>query len=147
MPNAQPVADAPVASRRFRPRALPTLATIAAVAVFVAAGHWQQGRMQEKEALRAQQDAATNAAPIALASLPAAADWPALRYRPVVATGEYDARRQVFVDNRVHDGRAGYHVSRRSSSPAAAPCSSTEAGCRRARRAPQCRRPRRRRER
>jgi len=110
MPNAQPVTDAPVAARRFRPRALPTLATIAAVAVFVAAGHWQQGRMQEKEALRAQQDAATNAAPIALASLPAAADWPALRYRPVVATGEYDARRQVFVDNRVHDGRAGYHV-------------------------------------
>ena len=37
---------------------LPTLATIAGVALFVAAGHWQQGRMQEKEAQRAQQDAA-----------------------------------------------------------------------------------------
>jgi surfeit locus 1 family protein len=110
MPNARSSSDATSAPRRFRPRALPTLATIAAIAVFVVAGAWQQGRLQEKDALRAQFDATTGAAPVALSSFPDAADWPALRYRPVVATGEYDARRQVFVDNRVHDGRAGYHV-------------------------------------
>jgi cytochrome oxidase assembly protein ShyY1 len=39
------------APRRFRPRALPTLATIVAVAVFVSAGQWQQRRMHDKEAL------------------------------------------------------------------------------------------------
>ncbi len=96
--------------RRFRPRALPTLATVAAVALFAAAGHWQQGRMHEKEALRARHHAAAQAAPLALATLPSAADWSALRFRPVIADGEYDARAQILVDNKVQGGRAGFHV-------------------------------------
>src|SRR5512141_1968462 len=97
-------------ARRFRPRLLPTLAAVAAIVLCVAAGTWQRDRMHAKEALRAQLDAAGGAEPVALASLPATADWAALRYRPVVATGEYVARRQIFVDNRVHGGRAGFHV-------------------------------------
>jgi surfeit locus 1 family protein len=89
---------------------LPTLATALAIAVFLWAGGWQKSRMDEKEALRAQLDAATVAMPIPLESLPADAHWASLRYAPVVATGEYDAGRQILVDNRVHAGRAGYHV-------------------------------------
>jgi surfeit locus 1 family protein len=103
-------APAASASRRFRPRLVPTLAAIAAVAACVAAGNWQQDRMHAKEALRAQFEAAARAAPAALASLPGAADWPSLRYRPVAATGEYVAARQIFIDNRVVAGRAGFHV-------------------------------------
>ena len=108
MPNL--VHSTAKAGRRFRPRAAPTLAAIVAVAVFVAAGLWQQGRMLTMEALRAQFDAATARAPVAIASLPDSGDWNALRYRAAIAAGEYDARRQILVDNRVHDGRAGYHV-------------------------------------
>ena len=99
-----------VAPRRFRPRALPTLATIVAVVVFVSAGQWQAARMHDKEALRAQFDAAALQAPVALDALAESADWNSLRYRPVVVTGRYDARYQVLVDNRIHDGHAGYHV-------------------------------------
>jgi surfeit locus 1 family protein len=95
---------------RFPPRALPALAVVGAVALFVAAGNWQGRRMHEKEALREQFDAASALAPLELAALPAATDWTALRYRSVVVSGEYDARRQILIDNRVHDGRAGYHV-------------------------------------
>jgi surfeit locus 1 family protein len=101
---------ASVPMRRRRPRLLPMLAASVAVVVFVWAGNWQQGRMSEKEALRAQLDAATAAQPLALEAIPAPADWAALRYRPVTATGEYDARRQFLVDNKVHAGRAGFHV-------------------------------------
>jgi surfeit locus 1 family protein len=109
MPNAMtPPARPPV--RRIALRVLPTLATIAGVAVFVAAGHWQQGRMHDKEALRAQQDSAAAAAPLALAELPAATDWTALRYRRVSATGTFDAKRQILLDNKVRDGRVGYDV-------------------------------------
>jgi surfeit locus 1 family protein len=98
------------ASRRFRPGALPTLAMLAAVVVCVAAGRWQQGRMHDKEALRAQMDAAARMAPVALSGLPGVADWTSLRYRPVIVAGAYRARSQILIDNRVHDGRAGYHV-------------------------------------
>jgi surfeit locus 1 family protein len=81
-----------------------------AVAVFGAAGHWQQRRMHEKEGLRAQFDVAMSAAAVALAALPSDSDWSALRYRGIVATGEYDAHRQILIDNKVHGGRAGYDV-------------------------------------
>src|SRR5262245_20257859 len=109
MPTVPSLSDADLPSR-FRPRAVPALAAIAAVAVFVAAGNWQGRRMHEKEALREQFDTAATLAPIELSTLPAATDWSALRFRAVVASGQYDAHRQVLLDNRVHDGRVGYHV-------------------------------------
>jgi surfeit locus 1 family protein len=96
--------------RGFRPRALPTLAAITAIVVCVAAGTWQRERFRAKEALRARFDAAAHAAPIALAGLPPDSDWPALRYLPVVATGEFVTSRQILIDNKVHAGRAGYDV-------------------------------------
>ncbi len=96
--------------RRHRPQLVPTVAALAAIAVCLAAGHWQQGRMQTKEALRAQYDEAARAAPLSLASLPADTDWTALRYRPVAATGEYLPQQQIFIDNKVQAGRVGYHV-------------------------------------
>jgi surfeit locus 1 family protein len=96
--------------RRSRSRMLPTLVAIAAVAVCVAAGRWQQDRLRLKEAMRADFDAAARVEPVALASLPAAADWASVRFRPVVATGEYAASSQILIDNRIHAGRAGYHV-------------------------------------
>ena len=37
-------------------------------------------------------------------------DWMSWRFRLVEAAGHYDADRQILVDNRVHAGRAGYHV-------------------------------------
>jgi surfeit locus 1 family protein len=95
-------------ARRFRPRLLPTVATVAGIALFVTAGHWQQGRMEQKEALRAQFDAASARAPSALPA--GAVDWDAWRYRPVVAEGTFDGARQILIDNKVEDGRAGYHV-------------------------------------
>jgi surfeit locus 1 family protein len=105
-------ADAPPskAARRFRPQLLPTLAALAAVVICVAAGNWQQRRMVQKEALRAQFDAASAAPAVALASIPTDSDWTALRYRPVDVSGEYVGPRQIYIDNRVHAGRAGFHV-------------------------------------
>ena len=109
MPNASSPSDAGT-PRRFRPRALPTVAAVVAVAVFVTAGQWQGRRMHEKEMLRAQLDAAAALPPLELSAVGANADWESLRYRTVVLSGTYDGHRQVLVDNRVHEGRAGYHV-------------------------------------
>ena len=97
-----------LSARRFRPRLLPTVATVAGIALFVTAGHWQQGRMEQKEALRAQFDAASASPPVALPAEPV--DWAAWRYRPVTVQGTFDAARQILIDNKVEEGRAGYHV-------------------------------------
>ena len=87
---------------------VPTLAAITAIAVCVAAGNWQRGRMEEKEHLRAQVAAAAQNAP---APLPAGdVDWTAWRFRPVTATGVFDAGRQILIDNKVHAGVVGFDV-------------------------------------
>jgi len=87
--------------------AVPTIATIAGIAVFVTAGLWQQGRMEQKLALRSQLDQAQQQAPVAM---PDPNEWAAWRYRPVVATGSFDAAHQILLDNRIHAGRPGYDV-------------------------------------
>jgi len=78
--------------------------------VCIAAGNWQRERLHAKEALRAQLDHAARADPVALAAFADDADWAALRYLPVVATGEFIAGRQILIDNKIHGGRAGYAV-------------------------------------
>jgi surfeit locus 1 family protein len=89
-------------------RVLPTLATIVGVAIFVAAGNWQRGRMDEKARLRAQLEAASVAAPIPIPR--DVGDWTTWRFRPVIATGTFDAARQILIDNKVNAGVVGYEV-------------------------------------
>jgi surfeit locus 1 family protein len=109
MPSNGPdrASDPPRPASRAR-RVLPTIAMVAAVAVCVAAGNWQRGRMAQKEALGATLAAAAAAPVVPLPS--GAVDWPTWRFRQVELAGRYDAARQILIDNKVHAGRAGYHV-------------------------------------
>lgn len=83
---------------------VPTLATLAAVVVFVLLGLWQLGRAEEKRALAAAFAAGTPAVELPRNSATLA------RYQHVVARGRYDATHQFLLDNRVHEGRAGVQV-------------------------------------
>jgi surfeit locus 1 family protein len=94
-------------SRRLRSAFVPTIAAVAGIAVFVAAGNWQRGRMEQKLALRAQLDAAAAQPAV---PLPAGVEWEAWRYRPVSASGTFDAAHQILLDNRIVAGRAGFEV-------------------------------------
>jgi len=81
---------------------------IAFCALAIGLGNWQRHRAAEKEALAADYAAASRQPPT---ELPASDDEAArLRYRAVRIDGEYDAARQIFIDNKVHDGRAGFDV-------------------------------------
>ena len=105
------VTELPAARARFYagwPPMLPTFAMLVAVAIFVTAGNWQRARMDAKESLRAQLDAATARGP---APLPQdVVDWSAWRFRPVTATGTFDADHQILIDNKVHEGNVGFDV-------------------------------------
>jgi surfeit locus 1 family protein len=105
------VTELPAARARFYagwPPMLPTFATLVAVAIFVTAGNWQRARMDAKASLRAQLDAATARAPVPLPQ--DVADWSAWRFRPVTATGTFDADHQILIDNKVHEGNVGFDV-------------------------------------
>src|SRR5438045_1717037 len=62
------VTELPAARARIYawPPMLPTFAMLVAVAIFVTAGNWQRARMDAKESLRAQLDAATARGPAPL---------------------------------------------------------------------------------
>jgi surfeit locus 1 family protein len=88
-------------------RVVVTLATIASIALFVAAGNWQRERMHAKEADRAQSDRMAALPPVAL---PRTDEWESWRHRRVLASGSWRGGAQLLVDNRVHAGRAGFAV-------------------------------------
>jgi surfeit locus 1 family protein len=92
----------------FTPRLVPTLAAAAFIALTVYLGRWQAHRAAEKLERQAEYEARMSEPPVRLAG-PVEAAGP-LVYRRVRAAGRWLAGRQVFVDNKVHAGKAGFEV-------------------------------------
>ncbi len=97
-----------VAGLVFAPHPIPTLAAVAMVALTVSLGNWQSGRAREKATLQALLEKRAGEAPLVLTGAAGGAEE--LRFRRVRARGRFVADGQVFVDNRIHGGRAGFHV-------------------------------------
>jgi len=95
-------------AERRRPFWLPTVAALAVVALTVSAGIWQTHRAQYKRALQARYDAQAKAPPIALPGEPFSPDE--FRYRRVTVTGRFDPAHEIFLDNRILNGKPGYNV-------------------------------------
>lgn len=92
----------------FRPRMLPTVASLLACALFVGAGVWQLDRAeQRRERFRAMQEA-LNAPPMTL-DLPVES-VASIAWRKVKVHGRFDHAATAYIDNRVLDGKPGYHI-------------------------------------
>jgi surfeit locus 1 family protein len=85
-----------------------TAATLAFCALTVSLGLWQTRRASEKEALQARIERLGAERPLVLPPRLIAPDEYALRR--VVARGVYADGFTILLDNRVHRGRAGFHV-------------------------------------
>lgn len=92
----------------FAPRWVTTAAAIAFIALTVWLGRWQVDRGDEKAARQELLEARMHEAPVTLTGSAPAAD--ALLYRRVRASGEWIAEHQIFIDNQIHDGQAGFFV-------------------------------------
>ena len=92
----------------FKPRIIPTIATICMMAVTFSAGRWQLGRAAEKMELQSRFE--QNQAQPAVNLDRFSGDASALRFRQIVVDGEFIPGKQVYIDNREHDGKSGYHV-------------------------------------
>ncbi len=88
---------------RFRPRLVPTLATVAVLPLLLWLGAWQLDRAEQKRAL-SDAFSAARAAPTA----PYAVTLP--RFARVSVRGRYDATHQFLLDAMVHDGASGFRV-------------------------------------
>lgn len=75
---------------------------------FISLGLWQWRKAEVKLAAQSELDSRSTDAPVAMPTL--GVDGESLRFRRVIVRGRYDATRQVLIDNRLHQERAGYHV-------------------------------------
>ena len=78
------------------------------VALTLSLGWWQTGRAEEKTARQALLEARVREAPLNLTGAVGSAE--PLLYRRVRLAGEWIAEGQIFIDNQILGGRAGFHV-------------------------------------
>jgi surfeit locus 1 family protein len=92
----------------FAPRVVPTIAAVLLIALTLWLGRWQTDRAGEKEIRQALFEARLRETPVQLTgSVPSAEP---LLYRRVRAAGQWVREGQVFIDNQVLGGRAGFAV-------------------------------------
>lgn len=92
----------------FRPGLWPSLVTLLLLALLLSLGFWQLDRAEQKRVLLDAYGARPGDAPIKLqADFTPGPEW---RYRRVQVMGSYVVEHQFLLDNRVHQGRAGYQV-------------------------------------
>jgi surfeit locus 1 family protein len=81
---------------------------VALIAATLWLGRWQTHRAQEKEARQALFEARLRETPVRLTGSVASAE--PLLYRHVRASGEWIPEGQIYIDNQIRDGRAGFFV-------------------------------------
>jgi surfeit locus 1 family protein len=92
----------------FEPRLVTTVAAALFIALTLWLGRWQVDRGAQKAQRQSLFEARMAEAPVRLTGAVPSPD--SLMYRHVRVSGEFIPGRQVFVDNQIHDGRAGYFV-------------------------------------
>ncbi len=75
--------------------------------VLLSLGFWQVERAQEKRQLKMLYQQRQAAGPVTIESLSAGQD---MSYQAVILRGRFDNDRQLFLDNRIHQGRFGYEI-------------------------------------
>jgi surfeit locus 1 family protein len=93
--------------RVFRPGLAVSLLALAGVAATVSLGNWQTRRAEEKLARQALLESRQGTALAMPTQAVAAADY---EWARVAARGEFVPRHTVLLDNKLLQGRAGYHV-------------------------------------
>lgn len=83
-------------------------AVIILLPVLVSLGFWQLDRAKQKKALQDEYDRRESAGLITVTGR--VHDVEELRFYRVQVKGQYEHNRQILLDNRIHKGRAGYHV-------------------------------------
>lgn len=97
-----------IADFDFRPSLLPSIVFVLVLALLIGLGVWQLRRAEEKRDLLTERELRVSESVLDLnrAMRVEGED----RFRRAVAKGHYSADRQWLLDNRVMNGRPGYHV-------------------------------------
>jgi cytochrome oxidase assembly protein ShyY1 len=93
---------------KFRFRWIPLIATIIAVTIGISLGQWQTRRAAEKLAIEHKLSTRETAAPLVLSTGRPTIDE--VEYRRIRVSGQFVQDWPVYLDNRPHQGTAGFHL-------------------------------------
>lgn len=93
---------------QFKPSLLGFFILLCCVALFIRLGLWQYHKAQQKIAFQTQLDTSLYAPPVDLPTQTHALEQ--LRYQQVKFVGSYDVQHQIYLDNQVNNGVAGFNV-------------------------------------
>ena len=97
-----------IASYRFSPGVLSSLLTVGLLYVMISLGFWQLDRAEFKDTLQQKIEERKILTPANFDDLPVTSDD--RRFYPVKFIGEYDTSHTFLLDNKIFNGRVGYHV-------------------------------------
>ena len=93
---------------RFLPKIWSIILTSAFVYLFIELGYWQLSRADEKNERQARLELRAEQPTVTLPGSPVKLDD--FQYRQVEIRGEYLPAETILLDNKTHQGLAGYHV-------------------------------------
>ena len=93
---------------QFKPKLLPTLATLIMIPLMINLGMWQSNKADLKQAKKDLFDQREKDAAISIGSTEI--DLDTMRFRRVSVRGYFKPALQILLDNQVYKGQAGYHV-------------------------------------
>ena len=97
-----------IGQRVFKPTLIPTLVTLILLPVLIRLGFWQLERAEEKQILLEQFEQSQTRPAMDMASVKKPEQL--MQYQKVSMTGKFDIQHQFLLDNKVYQGKAGYHV-------------------------------------
>jgi len=97
-----------IGNKIFKPGLIPTIVFLLILPVLLRLGFWQLDRAEEKRELIALFQKQDESGPLSINSNIKADEK--LNYRSAVVEGRYNTKKQIFVDNKIHQGKTGVYV-------------------------------------
>ncbi len=97
-----------IGNKTFSPGLIPTIIYLILLAVLLRLGFWQLDRAEEKQALIELFQQQNNSGPLIITDNIQPDER--LNYRTAQVTGKYNTAKQVFIDNKVFQGKTGVYV-------------------------------------
>jgi len=93
---------------RFKPKLIPTLATLLVLPILINLGLWQSNKADKKQMMQDIYESRANTEPVQISAEPVNIEK--LRFSKIKTRGKYEPAFQLLLDNQVHKGQAGYFV-------------------------------------
>ncbi|MCP5448069.1 MAG: SURF1 family protein [Chromatiaceae bacterium] len=93
---------------QFQPQPIPTVAAVVLITLFIGLGFWQLERAEQKRIFADTRNARLELPPMQLTGQSTAGED--YEFRSLLAEGVFIEKKTVFIENRKHMGKNGFHV-------------------------------------